>query len=585
MDIRTYLKDHILLFDGAMGTYCAEIAPACIGTPCELWSITYPEKIEAIHRAYLDAGAKAIKTNTFSANRMTLGEENCKKAIGAAVEIASKFRDRAFVFADIGPLTITDNDDRAAEYRFVADCFLELGADCFLFETNSTWDGIPEAAAYIKEKNKDAFILVSFASLPDGFTRAGRSAELLITEADRTNAVDAVGLNCASGAHHMARMIGEMKMPRKPFSAMPNAGYPTVLGNRTFYDGTPAYFAEQIREMAAMGVKILGGCCGTTPDHIAAASKALHGSAVAVPKTVPKAIAKQEKKSAFWEALCDQSKRPFAVELDPPETSELGKFMEGAKRMQAEGAAALTIADCPIGRPRMDSSLLACKLHRELGVEALPHMTCRDRNLNAIKALLLGLCAEEVHQVLVVTGDPIPSADRDEVKSVYNFNSRMLAAYITALSEKSLTTPFRVFGALNVNAKNFDMQLRMAKEKEANGVCGFLTQPILTEAAFENLKRAKKELHAKLLGGIFPIVSYKNACYLHSEVTGIKVDPRIIDRYEGKGREEAEEIALELSVRIAKACMPYVDGYYLMTPFSRTELMAKIMREIRSFCP
>lgn len=208
-------------------------------------------------------------------------------------------------------------------------------------------------------------------------------------------------------------------------------------------------------------------------------------------------------------------------------------------------------------------------------------MTCRDRNTNATKALLLGLCAEDIHNVLVVTGDPIPSASRDEVKSVYNFNSRMLAQYVAALNETVLPTPFRIFGALNVNAVNFGVQLRLAKEKIENGVCGFLTQPVLTEQALDNLKQARQELDAKLLGGIIPIVSHRNALFMNSEVAGITVDPKIIGLYEGKNREQGEELAVKISAAVAEAMADYVDGFYLMTPFGRTGLMARIMEELR----
>jgi len=208
-------------------------------------------------------------------------------------------------------------------------------------------------------------------------------------------------------------------------------------------------------------------------------------------------------------------------------------------------------------------------------------MTCRDRNLNATKALLLGLSAEGVHNVLTVTGDPIPSADRDEVKSVFNFNSRMLARYITGLGETVLTTPFRVFGALNLNARNFSVQLRLAQKKEENGMVGFLTQPVLTAQALENLKLAHETLHGKILGGIIPVVSQRNALFMNSEVSGITVDQEIIDRYAGLDRAQGEELAVRISTTIAKEIAPYVDGFYLMTPFGRTGLMGRIMDEIR----
>ena len=267
------------------------------------------------------------------------------------------------------------------------------------------------------------------------------------------------------------------------------------------------------------------------------------------------------------------------MELDPPADDQLEPFLQGVQALHDAGADAITIADCPIGRPRADSSLLACKVKRELGVEPLPHMTCRDRNLNATKALLLGLSMEGVHNVLLVTGDPIPSENRDEVKTVFNFNSRKLARYVKDLNTQ-LATPFQIFGALNVNTKNFAMQLKIAKEKEENGVAGFLTQPVLSAKALENLKLARQELKGKILGGIFPVVSYRNACFLNNEISGMRVCDEIIALYQGKDRQEAEDLAVKISAAIAREIAPYTDGYYLMTPFKRVELMQRIIKEL-----
>ncbi len=579
-DIRSYLKDNVLLFDGGMGTLCAEKIPTSIGSDCELLNLTHAEQIADIHKAYIDAGSKAIKSNTFGANALSMDKDTCLKVITQGFNIANRFADKAFVFADIGPISITDKDDIEQQYKLILDAFLLSGAKHFLFETGSSLDGLEFAADYIKSKLPDAFIITSFAALPDGFTRTGLPVNALLSQACELANVDAIGLNCASGARHMAKLAAELQKLKKPLSVMPNAGYPTVLGNRTFYDGDPSYFGRQIGSIAAHGARIVGGCCGTTPEHIAAAAKA-----IALPHIIPITEKQDIKKrvsppNEFYEDLCDPNKRPIAVELDPPENADIECFMEGAKALKGYGASVITIADCPIARARMDSSILACKLKRELNVGVLPHLTCRDRNLNAIKALLLGLCAEGVHNILTVTGDPIPSASRDEVKSVYNFNSRMLAAYITALGEQGLPTPFKVFGALNVNARNFDVQLRIAAEKEQNGVCGFLTQPILTEQAVENLKRARQTLKGKILGGIFPIVSHKNACFLNSEVSGIDVSDRIIAMYDGADRDQGEELAIKISSAIVDEIRDYVDGYYLITPFSRTELIGKIIKKI-----
>ena len=269
------------------------------------------------------------------------------------------------------------------------------------------------------------------------------------------------------------------------------------------------------------------------------------------------------------------------MELDPPADVNLTKFMNGAWMLKGAGVDIITIADCPIARARMDSSLLACKIRRELNLDALPHMTCRDRNLNATKALLMGLYAEGVRNLLLVTGDPIPTAERDEVKSVYQFNSRKLAAFVSGLGQTALPTPFHLFGALNVNALNFDVQLRLAKEKLEKGMIGFLTQPVLTPEAFENLKRARKELDGYILGGIIPVISARNARFMDSEINGIRVDDRVTQLYEGKNRAEAEDLAVEISAEIARQIAPYVDGYYLMTPFQRTGLICRILEQMQ----
>ena len=207
-------------------------------------------------------------------------------------------------------------------------------------------------------------------------------------------------------------------------------------------------------------------------------------------------------------------------------------------------------------------------------------MTCRDRNRNAAKSLLLGLSIQGVHNVLLVTGDPIPSEDRDEVKSVFNFNSRKLIRYVSALNQ-NLRTPFRVFGALNVNAKNFDIQLRIAQEKEEAGAAGFLTQPILSPEALENLKLARKSLHGAILGGIYPVVSYRNACFLKNEIAGMHICDEIAERYRDLDRDAAEELAVTISTQMAKMIAPYTNGLYLMTPFKRVTLMTRILGQVR----
>ena len=580
MDIRTYLKEEpVLLFDGAMGTLYAQ-RTGSDAAGCELASISTPGVIRDIHLDYLAAGCHAIKTDTFSANLPLLQDEALlQRVITAACDLAVHAAEPsgAFVFADIGPLP--DNTQNPGdEYIRLCRLFLAQGISCFLFETQSGPDGLEDAIAFLREAAPEAFVIVSFAVQPDGYTRTGLSGAEMLREFAAL--ADAVGCNCVCGAHHMREFLQQTGALPVPVAAMPNAGYPTVVGSRTLYTGDIQYYAQELQAMAAGGVRILGGCCGTTPEHIrrTAALLSLTPPAAAAPAKVTTSR-RTPHTNALWEKL-RSGKKVIAVELDPPADANISKFMRGAWELKAAGVDAITIADCPIARARLDSSILACRLRRELQIDPLPHMTCRDRNLNATKALLLGLSMEDVHNVLVITGDPVPSAERDEVKAVYNFNSRRLARFISTLNEE-LETPFCIYGALNVNAHNFNMQLKLALEKEENGVRCFLTQPVLTAEGLENLKLARQTLHARILGGIIPVVSYRNACFMNSEVAGIRVSQEIMDLYKDKNREEGEELAERISVEIARQIAPYVDGYYMMTPFQRTGLMARIIEQVR----
>lgn len=583
--VRELLAQGVLLFDGATGTaLCAQSGE---GEAVERLCLTQPQRVLALHRAYLAAGCKAIKTNTFAAHVLLAceNEDDQKALVRAAYDLARRAGDAydAAVFADIGPAP-TDAD-AAACYIAMAEQFLNVGATCFLFETMQSGEGLAEAAAHIKASCPDAWIMVSFAADADGFTRAGEQASALALQMSACGAVDAIGLNCICGAYHIRQLLSTLDVGDKLMSAMPNAGYPHVEEGRTYYDSAPAYYAQQVMECVKAGARIVGGCCGTTPEHIRQIARLL---GTPMPPRVrmgdEKAAQPPEKdcRSRILRRL-EQGRRIALVELDPPRSADIGGFMEGARRLEQAGADAITIADCPIGRARMDSSLLACKLSRELGIEALPHMTCRDRNVNATKALLLGLSMENVHNVLVVTGDPIPTGDRGSVKSVYQFNSRVLAKFIRGLGESGEAEPFFVCGGLNINAMRFDLELERAKEKMDCGVSAFLTQPVLSEQAALHLERARDELRgAKLIGGLFPVVSEKNARFLQSEVHGITVDEAVVRAYAGLDRAQGEDMAVRLCREAASRISPFVDGYYIMTPFQRVELVCRVIRETRN---
>ena len=588
MNIRELLQTRPLLFDGAMGTYY-KAAP---GVECEQANLTDPAGVLAVHREYLAAGADAVKTNTFSLPRLAAahapGWEQLAQA-GWQLAVQAAGETGAAVFADLGPAPDTEAVPAGQVYTAVAKQFAALGARNFLFETLSSDAGLLDAVGAIKAEVPDAFVLVSFAVLPDGYTREGMYCKDLARRMQESGIVDAVGLNCVSAPGAM-RTLAKQLGGTLPLSVMPNAGYPVVTRTQVKYQGRPEYFARELGRLAAEGtVQILGGCCGTTPAHIAALRAELDSLPV-VEKTAPAeefSTAKErtvENEDAFLRKL-NAGEKVIAIELDSPRNADLTGYLEGAKKLQAAGADLLTIADCPIAQARMDSSLVACRVHRELGLCTLPHMTCRDRNLNATKALLLGLYAEGVREVLAITGDPIPTAERDEVKNVYQFNSRKLAQYIVSLAGegREMPGPMTVFGALNLNARNFDVELRRAKEKLENGMSGFLTQPVLSAQAVENLKKSRKTLgaDAKILAGIMPVVSQRNAIFMENEINGIHVEDWIIEKFAGLDRAQGEELGLAISLEMAKAALPYADGLYLMTPFNRVALMERLIGRLK----
>ncbi len=285
---------------------------------------------------------------------------------------------------------------------------------------------------------------------------------------------------------------------------------------------------------------------------------------------------------ASLQDLLARRQRPILVEFDPPRQTMPAAFLPGAKELCEAGADVITIADCPIGRASIDASMLAAKMKREYGIQVLPHMACRDRNLNATKALLMGLDMEGIHSVLLITGDPVAREDRESIRGVFQHNSRTLAGALRELERKGALPPLFLCGALNVNAQRFDAELERARRKEESGIQAFLTQPVSCPQAEENVRLARETLRGYLLGGLFPIVSYKNACFLQREVAGMRIEEDVILSYQGLGREEGEARGRALCMDTARRILPWVDGFYIMTPFQRIELVKRLIAQLRS---
>lgn len=572
-----------ILFDGAMGTYYRTKSKQQLPA-CEMGNIFDRDTIYSIHKEYLKAGCKAIKTNTFGANKRYLNcsDDTLEQIINSGCDIAMDAAENedAFVFADIGPIVENIEDGILEEYLSIVDLFIEKGIKYFLFETFSRDLYLKEISEYIKSKVEDSYIILSFAINPDGFTRSGDRGITMLEEMSSLESVDAVGLNCIAGPFHLMEYIKTVKLPPKTMFISPNAGYPSVINNRTYYSNSPSYFGNTVADFIDFGFTILGGCCGTTPEYIERLNTTLENRKTTEVRVVTKKPSERLKSEAADNMILKKissGNKIICVEYDPPASIEISEYMKNVKKLKECGADAITIADCPVGRARVDSSLMAYKVKNEIGIDPIVHLTCRDRNLNATKALLLGLNVEDILNLIIVTGDPIPTAEKDEIKSVFNFNSALLTKYISELNEDLFTNKMNVAGALNINSPNFSLELKRALKKEANGANMFFTQPCLSEQAVENLKIAKDYLEGKIMGGIMPIVSHRNAVFMDEEISGITVDDSIIEEYKNLSKEEASKRAVTLSLEFMDKIEDYVDGFYLITPFNRVDIIEEIV--------
>lgn len=571
-----------LIFDGAFGTYYAERTHD--HAPCELANISAPETVQAIHREYIDAGAQAIKTNTFACNAITFPDPaERSRLIRAGYEnaLAAASGKNAAVFADIGPIA----DGESSDYLDVAQEFLALGAKQFLFETQAELTPLIPVFAAIRTSAPTATIIVSFAAAQDGFTRRGRNGLQLLREAAALETVDAVGLNCICGPAHLVRLAKEALPLAKPFSAMPNSGYPSASGGRTVYINNAEYFAGKLVELKELGAAIIGGCCGTTPEHIRTYVEIQHLPlpATAAPTVDSKQSTQTIRTNAFRQKLISGTKKVIAVELDPPQENDLSPLFSAAQTFKGLGVDLLTFADSPLARTRADSLTTATAIVSRIGIEVMPHLTCRDRNQIALKGGLLAANALGVSNVLAVTGDPLADAGHGKARSVFSMNSQGLMHLIGDLNTSAFrSAPIFIGGALNINALHFDVELARAQKKVDAGAEFFLTQPVFTDNAVENLAQAKQTLPAKILAGIFPVAGYKNALFLNNEVSGITIDEEFLTVLAAAKPEDVPALSVEYSLAMARKAAPWCDGFYLMTPLRRFDIVALLAERIRT---
>lgn len=581
--LKDYLKNNVLLTDGAMGTYYRKI---CVNPLpfCELESLTENDIIERIHKEYIESGAKLIRTNTFNANTavLELPFEDVEKIIINAYRTAQKAAEGKDVYigCSIGP-----NEEDSKEYIKIADVFLGLDADIFVFETFDRIDKIQPAIEHIKQANPNAFILVEFTLNDTGMTTSFVSANRIIERCTDNHYIDAMGFNCGIGPKHMENVLDSMTTHSyKPLSALPNAGYPEMINGVVEYVMNPVYFAELVSGYHKLGVNIIGGCCGTTPEHIRLLNEKVRGKTVQArvfaAQTETKAPA--QTKNEFHKKL-ESDKFLYAVELDPPFKTNTDRLIEGAKALKNAGVDIVTIADSPMGKPRVDSTVISAKIRRETGMEVLPHLCCRDKNAIALRSILLGAYVEGIRNALVVTGDPVPGEERNRIKSVFNMQSYSFMNMIGEMNREVFTDePIYYGGAVNFNANNKDSEYTRLLKKHEQGAKFFLTQPIFTDDTIEFISRLPKKRDFKLFGGVMPLVNYKNAQFINNEMAGINIPEHYIERFSPDfTREEGENAGIEIALEIARKIRPYVDGFYFITPFNRYEMIIRILEKLK----
>ncbi len=590
MNIKEYLAKNRLLTDGSFGTYYAEKYQT--EEICELANLKYPERVLEIHRAYIEAGAKLIRTNTFAANTAVFygNIEEVKKNIKAAAVLAkqavSAQEKEIYIAGDIGPIPndgSLESEEMSAQYEQIAETFIEEGIQILTFETFSDMDAVLPVIQRIKKKH-DVFIMVQFSVNQFGYSNSGLSAKKLMQEAAEVEEIDAAGLNCGIGPGHMEQILRKVSLSDKKFLiALPNAGYPKRVQRQIQFGNTPAYFAEKAADIAELGIDILGGCCGTNPAYIKELAEKLSNcpkKSKAEAAQIETACEKPKKMGFFYDENGNlKEKKLIAVELAPPANADDEKLLEAAHMLQKSGVDVLTFPDSPSGRTRVDSVLMARKVKLETGLEVMPHICCRDKNAIAMRSTFLGAHINGIHNMLIITGDPVPTMVRQTVKPVFNFDAVGLMKIAQDMNEEMFAKmPLTYGGAINQGRRNLDVEINRVKKKMEAGAEFFLTQPVFSKEDADRVRRIKEETGARILCGIMPLISRKNALFMKNEIAGVPVTDEIVARYpENATKEEGEAVGAAIAKEMMEYTHTFVDGYYFSFPFNKVHLLQKIM--------
>lgn len=592
MTIKEDLKLHKVLCDGAFGTYYNSITNTG-GLP-ECANFDNPDLVKQIHKQYIAAGAKLIRTNTFSTNTKALGcTENelvheirqgyqlAKQAVEESKRELDQTDLKIYIAGDIGPISMeqASKETLEIEYELICNTFLEAGAEIIVFETFPDLEIIKDVIRKIKQK-KDVFIITQFCVNQYGYSASGMSAKRLLEIASQVEEIDAVGFNCGVGPGHLYQILSKLDLNTgKYLAALPNASYPKLRQNRMVFMENIEYFSQQVKEMAQLGIDFIGGCCGTNPKYIEALKEIVELKPTGHKRIYKQnKVEKQEANRCFYEGK-KQGEKILAVELSPPPDANYEKIMDAANILKKNGIDIITFPDSPSGRMRADSILMSVKVANEVKINVLPHICCRDRNAIAIRSELLGAHINGVKNVLVITGDPVPAMARQNIKSVFNFDSVGVMKTIQEMNEDQLKDdPIIYGGALNYNRLNIEVEIKRMEKKIAAGAKFFLSQPIFTSEDAEKLRYIKSKVDTKILCGIMPLISRRNASFIKNEMSDIHVTDDIINLFSTEmTKQEGEAVGVGIARQMIAETTEFVDGYYFSIPFNRVYLLEQIM--------
>jgi homocysteine S-methyltransferase len=600
------LADRIVLADGAMGTmlYAKGVF---INTCFDELNLLRPALVQEIHDEYIAVGAEVIETNTFGANRFKLAsfglEDRVKSINQAGARIARKAAGKkALVAGSIGPLgrplrplgKISLNEAFEA-YRDQAEALCE-DIDLYIVETIPSIDAMKVAIEAIRSIS-DLPIVAELTFSDEGQTLMGESPEQVVEQLASYD-VSAIGCNCSIGPQPMLEIIERMRqLTDKNLAAMPNAGAPRLVEGRFLYLTSPEYMAEYAKRFIQSGVSMIGGCCGTTPQHIkamAAAIRALRPVHYRISDVTPaggedKTLAETPfaERSGFARTLG----REFliSVEIDPPKGLDPAGALDSARRLKAHGGVhVINIADGPRASARMSPMALATLIEREVGIETLLHYCCRDRNLLGMQADLIGAHAVGLRNILIITGDPPKLGDYPSATAVFDVDSIGLVRIVKNMNRGldlagnplGAATSFAIGVGANPGAMDLETEIRRFYEKCAAGAEFVLTQPVYEARLLEAFLEATKDSPLPVLVGLLPLTSYKNAEFLHNEVPGMQIPQRVRDRMKKVPTgEPARALGVELAREALRDCMrlPRVRGAYIMPPFGRYEAALKVI--------